>query len=278
MTDRRLVAANGRVAAIGLAGQGKADKYVTGWPMSVCRPVVDLRRAPDGARDRQVLLGACVTVFEDREGWSFVQIANGYVGYIRSADLGAFQDATHFVGTMATHAYSSDDFRSEPRHGLPFGARVRVVDERRHFYETTVGFIPKKHLRGLDRPYQDPINVAQLHFGVPYLWGGNSVRGIDCSGLVQVAHLACGITCPGDSDQQELTFGWYLDDAEELRRGDIVFWKGHVALVVENDTIIHANAHHMAVAYESLEQAIRRIEAQGDGLVTARKRLQRKEG
>jgi cell wall-associated NlpC family hydrolase len=271
MTDRRLLAANGRVAAMDLAGKVKADSYVIGVPRMVCRPVADLRRAPDGPRDRQILLGALVTVFEDRGGWSFVQIANGYVGYVQSAHLSAHQNATHFSGTMATHAYSVDDFRSEPLLSLPFGARVTVVDERRGFYETTVGFVPKKHLRVVDRPFRDPINVAQLHFGVPYLWGGDSTRGIDCSGLISASLTACGVTCPGDSDLQCDVLG--ADVQGDLKRGDIVFWAGHVGMMVDGETMLHASATPMATVYEPLKKVIARVEFQGHGQPLARRRL-----
>lgn len=269
--DRRLTPANGRVAALYLAGTVAAERYLAGWAASVMRPVVDLRAAPDGPRDRQLLLGAAVTVFEDRDGWSFVQAADGYVGYLRSADIGPETAPTHFVATLATHAYEAEDFKSPDLLHLPFGVRLTVTDERKKFFETNYGFVPKKHLRPLDQPMQDPVTVAQLHFGVPYLWGGNSSLGIDCSGLVSIGLRACGIACPADSDMQRNGLG--SDFTGDYKRGDLVFWKGHVGMMVDAETLIHANAHHMAVAYEPIAQAVLRIEAQGDGPVIARKRL-----
>ncbi len=271
MTDRRLTPANGRVAAMHLAGQVDAERYLEGWPAMVAAPVVDLRAAPDGPRDRQLLLGAIVTVFEDLDGWSFVQGGDGYVGYVQSDRLATVTPPSHFVATAATHAYAEEDFKSPDLHGLPFGARVKVLDERRKFFETNVGFVPKSHLRALDRPFTDPATVAQLHFGAPYLWGGNSTRGIDCSGLVAAALLACAIPCPADSDMQQADLGAPFEGA--YQRGDLLFWKGHVGMMVDDTTLIHANAHHMATAYEPVERAILRIEAQGDGPVVARKRL-----
>ena len=271
MSDRRLTPANGRVAAMHLAGQVEAERYVEGQPAMVAAPVVDLCASPDGARDRQLLLGAEVVVFEDRNGWSFVQAVDGYVGYVRSADLGAVTAPSHFVATAATHAYRDEDFKSPDLHQLPFGARVVVLDERRRFFETNLGFVPKSHLRGLDRPFSDPATVAQLHFGVPYLWGGNSTRGIDCSGLIAAALLACDIPCPADSDMQRDALGQAFEG--DYQRGDLVFWQGHVGMMVDDTTMIHANAHHMATVYEPIERAILRIEAQGDGPVIARKRL-----
>ena len=270
MSDRRLTPANGRVAAMHLAGQVAAERFVAGEPRVLLRPVTDLCKAPDGARDRQLLRGAPVTVFEDHDGWSFVQAADGYVGYVPTDRLGPAPDHSHFVGTPATHAYAEEDFKSPEVMALPLGARVTVLDERRKFFETDAGFIPKKHLRPMDQPFDDPATVAQLHFGVPYLWGGNSTRGIDCSGLVSAGMTLCGQSCPGDSDMQQ-SLG--VATNEPPQRGDLFFWKGHVAMMVDTDTLIHANAHHMAVAYEPLAQAIARIEAQGDGPVTAHRRL-----
>lgn len=271
MTDRRLTPANGRVAAMHLAGQVEAERYVAGWSAMVGAPVVDLCAGPVGARDRQLLHGAEVAVFEDQEGWSFVQAVDGYVGYVQSGHLTDFTAPSHFVATVGTHAYTAEDFKSPDLHGLPFGARVTVLDERRKFFETNVGFIPKSHLRQLDRPFSDPATVAQLHFGVPYLWGGNSTRGIDCSGLIAAALSACGVDCPADSDLQCAGLGRSFEGA--YQRGDLVFWDGHVGMMVDAETMVHANAHHMATVYEPIERAILRIKAQGDGPVIARKRL-----
>jgi cell wall-associated NlpC family hydrolase len=275
MTDPRLTPSNGRVAALDLAGQVEAERYVEGERRRVLVPVADLDRKPGGQRDRQILFGTLVTVLEDRDGWSFVQsLRDSYVGYVRTTALGPARDATHVVATPATHLYETESFKSRDLAHLSFGARVTVLHELKRFWETPDGFIPKSHLRPVSRPFTDPVTVAQMHFGVPYLWGGNSVLGIDCSGLVQAALLACDITCPGDSDLQRAMLGQDLSEAEEARRGDLYFWKGHVGMVVDTETLIHANAHHMAVVYEPLRQATLRIEAQGDGPVIARKRLQ----
>ncbi len=271
MSDRRLTPANGRVAAMHLAGKVEAETYVTGWPMMVAHSVADLRASPAGPRDRQLLIGAQVTVFEDRDGWSFVQAADDYVGYVASQQLGDLTIPTHFVATAATHAYEAEDFKSADLISLPFGARVTVQDERRKFFETNIGFVPKKHLRGIDRPFSDPATVAQIHFGAPYLWGGNSTRGIDCSGLIAASLTACGMACPADSDMQHEGLGRDLEGPFE--RGDLVFWKDHVGMMVDAETMIHSNAHNMATVYEPIDRAVLRIDAQGDGPVLARKRL-----
>ncbi len=274
MSDKRLTPANARVAAAHLKGVVPAPRYAKGTPHQVTAPVLDLCSAPDGPRVRQVLLGARLTSFEVHAGWHFVQAeADGYCGYVRGSDasLGAAIEVSHRVASFGTHAYAEEDFKSPVQQALPFDARVQVLNERAKFFETNQGFIPKKHLRPLTRPFVDPVTIAQLHFQVPYLWGGNSTQGIDCSGLVQAALTACDLPCPGDSDMQRATLG--IAATGDYQRGDLVFWQGHVGMMVDADVMIHANAHHMAVAYEPIKDATLRIAAQGDGPVLAHKRL-----
>lgn len=270
MSDRRSLPANARVALRGFARDGQTE--VIPERVSISRPVADLRSAPNGQRDRQLVLGAQFDVLERSQGWAFgIAVRDGYVGYIAERDLGFDFAPTHLISARASHFYPTDDFRSEAQETVPFGARLRVVDERRKFVETDTGhFVPKAHVRLIDKAFSDPVTIAQLHFGTPYLWGGNSVFGIDCSGLVQAGLLACATPCPGDSDQQ-MSLGAEAQGAHQ--RGDLLFWKGHVAICVDAETLIHANAHHMAVAYEPITKSILRIEAQGDGPVIARRRL-----
>ena len=275
MTDRRLLPANGRVAAAHLQGQVTVERFVEGELRRVVAPFADLLRSPGGARDRQLIGGDAVDVFEQQGGLAFVQARkDGYVGYVAEQALGILPEPTHWVVAPASHAYAAPDIKSPDRAGLVFGASVAVTAELKAFFETSAGtFIPKPHLWPIGKRFADPVTAAQLHFGAPYLWGGNTVRGIDCSGLVQAGLLAAGIDCPADSDLQEPALGSPLAHDAELRRGDLLFWKGHVGIMADTGTLLHANAHHMAVAYEPVAAAIARIEAQGGGPVTSRRRL-----
>jgi cell wall-associated NlpC family hydrolase len=274
VSDRRLTPANGRVAHVSLKGRVAADRYVAGAPARVAAPLADLLARPGGPRDRQVLMGERLTVLDRHAGFAFVQAEkDGYCGYLAEAVLAKDRAATHWVAAPATHLYRAPDLKTPEAALLTMGARLSVVAEHPRFLETAEGlFAPRPHLRPVGEWLADPAAVAESLLGTPYLWGGNSRSGIDCSGLVQAALLACGIPCPGDSDLQ-MALGQPLAPDAPVERGDLLFWKGHVAMAVDDRTLIHANAHHMAVAYEPLAAAIARIEVQGNGPVIARRRL-----
>jgi hypothetical protein len=272
--DPRLTPANGRVAALSLKGQVEAARFVDGWARHVAAPVVALRHAPEGRRERELLRGEAVTVFEDRDGWSFVQAGrDGYVGYLPAEALHRMESPPDLrICTRATHAYDRADLKSPEGASLSLNTRLRHMGQEGRFILTDAGYVPAGHLAPVDRAEDDPVAVASLLLGTPYLWGGNSAFGIDCSGLVQAACLACRIACPGDSDMQAAALGHAVTDGRAPQRGDLLFWKGHVAWVAGPDMILHANAHHMAVAFEGLADAVARIEAQGGGPVTGHRR------
>ncbi len=242
-------------------------------PAQVIVPVLDLMRDHCGPRDRQLLYGETVQVRDVKNGWSHVRAdKDAYTGHVRSASLGPVQPATHWVSAPATHIYRAADFKSPEKISLSFGSHVTVLSNADDYAETGDGFIPIVHLTPVGTYLHDPLKVAAQFLGTPYLWGGNSRFGLDCSGLVQAAFEACGRPCPADSDQQEQAFGPPLPYATPPQRGDLLFWNGHVAMVQSPDTLLHANAFHMAVSLEPLGAAIARIEAQGDGKVTSHRR------
>jgi cell wall-associated NlpC family hydrolase len=265
--DRRVTAARGDIAAAHLAGRVTAERFVEGEVRVVVEPTAPLRRAPapDAPLDTEALMGERVAVYETtEEGWCWVQLADdGYVGWMPSAALAApAAAATHRVAALRTLAFPGPSIKVPPTRSLPFGARVAVARTQGMFAVTAAGdYVPAVHLAPLDVREAHLVAVAERFLGVPYLWGGKTACGIDCSGLVQVALGACGIACPRDSDMQEAALGAPVDPAGGLRRGDLVFWKGHVAIVADAATLLHANAFHMAVAREPLADALARIGA-----------------
>ncbi|MEM7732534.1 MAG: NlpC/P60 family protein [Pseudomonadota bacterium] len=277
MSDPRTTPYNGRVAAERLKGLVDSPVFDPGTPAMINKPLVDLLRNPNGARDRQLCMGEAVLIYEQRDGWAFVEAErDGYVGYVSVREVGDLPQRTHRVTARATHLYEHPNFKTFEATTLSLGSLIAVNGPTEgRFVETAIGmFVPSAHLTPLDQPEKDPVRVAERLLGTPYLWGGNSSFGTDCSGLVQMSCLACGIDCPGDADMQEDELGEHLPDHAPLRRGDLIFWDGHVGLMASADMLIHANAFNMATAYEPLRAAITRIEAQGDGPITSRKRLE----
>ncbi|MHA6264799.1 C40 family peptidase [Arenibacterium sp. CAU 1754] len=272
MSDPRSTFANANVAHLSLRGQVEAPRFVEGTLMRITRPVADLHRAPgQTALERQLVFGEPFHVLETVDAHCFGRAGlSGYVGYVAAADLGLWTDPTHRIAVRATLGFSAPDIKTPDPVTLGLGSRVRVAGSDGRFLRSADGYyIPANHLQPLESPENDPVAVAERLLGTPYLWGGNSAFGVDCSGLVQAGLLACGVPCPGDSDQQQQMLGAPLPENMVPQRGDLLFWKGHVAWVAEAETLLHANAFHMAVAFEPLGAAIDRIREQGDGPVTA---------
>ena len=264
--DRRLTPFSGRIAHRSLEGQVPALVFTDGEPARIHHPVADLRASPDGARDRQLLFGADVLIIERRMGWTFVQArADGYCGWVATEALGKPQGTTHWVCAPATHIYREASIKQGEVARLSLGAHVTVTGEEGMFSTTPEGFIPRQHLRPLGDWGTDPVALAESLIGTPYLWGGNARDGIDCSGLVQVAFHACNRPCAADSDLQRAEFGAFLPPGTPAQRGDLFFWRGHVAIAVSSERLIHANGHTMSVAYEEIAPCLARIEAAGEG-------------
>jgi cell wall-associated NlpC family hydrolase len=277
--DPRVTAARGDLAARHLEGRVVADRFVDAESRVVLEPVAPLRRAPqpDAALETEALLGETAAVYETTdEGWAWVQLdGDGYVGWMPAAALAAPRAAaTHRVSVTRTLAFPGPSIKAPPTRTLPLGARLAVLRTRDIFAVTDTGeHVPARHLAPLGTFEPDFVAVAERFLHTPYLWGGKTVWGIDCSGLVQVALAACGIACPRDSDMQEAALGTAVDVAsDDLRRGDLVFWKGHVGIVRDAATLLHANAFHMAVALEPLGEAFARIAA-SEGAPRAVRRL-----
>lgn len=274
--DPRLHPYRPDLAAEHLRGQVEAARFVAGTPYEVIEPIADLRRAPvpDAPLDTQALMGERVTVYETtEEGWAWGQLGNdGYVGWLSANALIAPGPApTHHVAALRTLAFPGPDIKLPPLLGLPLGARVSIVKADERFAVTASGlYLPAVHLTTLDAAEPDYVTVAEKFLGTPYLWGGRTSLGIDCSGLVQVALAAAGLPCPRDSDLQEQALGSRLAFSD-LRRGDLIFWKGHVAIACDGDTLIHANAHHMAVAVEPVAEALARIKKMGSEVTSVRR-------
>jgi cell wall-associated NlpC family hydrolase len=277
MSDPRLTPFSGRVALDGLRGKVAAEAFVTGLPMQVAAPVADLLRRPGGGLDRQMLRGADVTLIdaEGPDGYVFVQSRrDGYVGWLKADDLWQPLSNTHVVTALATHLYDRPDIKSRALMSVPFGSRLAVAETAETFVTLIDGsHIPAQHVEPVHHLVDDFVGVIERFLGIPYLWGGNSTRGMDCSGAILLALEAAGRPCPRDTDMQEAALGCALPDDAPLDRGDLIFWKGHVGVMRDAETLIHANAHHMAVASEPLDGAVRRIRTNGGGPVTSRRRL-----
>lgn len=267
--DPRLYAFRPDLADRRLEGRVAATRFVDGEDHRVMAASAPLRRTPrhDSALDTEALRGERVRVFEEREGWAWGQLAgDGYVGWLPSAALGQPGDPpTHRVSALRTFVFPAPDIKLPPTVALSMGALLAVRGEAGALAETDAGFVPARHLAPLDRPARDWVAVAERFVGTPYLWGGRTSLGLDCSALVQLALAAAGIACPRDSDMQANGVGAAVDHSrpDRLMRGDLLFWKGHVAIVAGEGRLLHANGHHMETVIEPLQQAVARIAGMG---------------
>lgn len=275
MPDPRLTLARDGIAARALEGIVQADRYVDTQLRQARLPAVALRREPSPAAEQldQLLFGELFEVLDEADGWAFGQAQrDGYVGYVASEALTAPGAApTHTVSALRTYGFSAPSIKAAPV-GL-YSMNAPVAEEAREgrFVKTSAGWIVEEHLAAIGEDAPDYVAVAERFVGTPYQWGGRESLGLDCSGLVQQALYAGGLACPRDSDQQ-MGLGEPMA-ADALRRGDLVFWRGHVAMLTSPTDIIHANAYHMQVVIEPLAEAVTRTINRGGGEPTGYRRI-----
>ncbi|MBO9574532.1 MAG: C40 family peptidase [Sphingobium sp.] len=272
--DARVHAIRPDLADVALANLYFAPHYAAPVPRVVIAPSVPLRAAPGAAATAvsELLHGETFNMLDARGGWAWGYCGHDhYVGYLPVAALGEPVTPSH-VATACAPVFSSADIKSAiatlvPAHGKLSGTRDGS------FLAIPEGFVHTRHVRPLVETESDWVSVAERHIGTPYVWGGRGGLGLDCSGLVQVALAACGIACPRDTDQQAEAVGTPIDDTAPLRRGDVIFFPGHVGLMVDDQRLVHANAHWMAVTIEPLSDVIARLADKHERPVTARRRV-----
>src|SRR5258707_4233241 len=279
MDDPRLTPARPDLAAKYLEGKIEAARFVVGEEFEIIDSLAPLREGPsaDAMLATQALKGERVTIYDrNGEGFAWGQLnSDGYVGWLPDSALAKPATApTHKVTALRTFAFSAASIKLPPLETLSMGASVTVQRDDGAFAVTREGwYLPRRHIGGLETMEDDFVAVAERFVGTPYLWGGKSSLGIDCSGLVQISLNAAGTGCPRDSDMQQDGLGRELSAVEmkHLQRGDLIFWKGHVAIARDATTIVHANAHHMATTVENTRDAIARIKAAGSDVVAIKR-------
>jgi cell wall-associated NlpC family hydrolase len=278
--DRRSTPARPDLAADHLRGVIDAPRYAKGHAKRVIAASAPLRRFPDAAAplETEALHGESVTVYDEEGEWAWAQLdRDQYVGYLPRAALGTPAKPTHRVAALRTHAYPGPNIKLPPLMALSLGARLEIVGREGDFAVSEDGLrLWSRHLKDAHSREPDPVAVAERFLETPYLWGGRTSEGIDCSGLVQTALTAAGVASPRDSDMMEAALGEPIavDDKETPpERGDLVFWKGHVGIMRDSVTLLHANGWRMKTISEPLAEARERIAANGGGRLTSLRRL-----
>ncbi|GLS46500.1 NlpC/P60 family protein [Methylobacterium brachythecii] len=277
--DPRLTPARPDLAALHLKGLVEAERYVAGEARRVVAPSAPLRKRPDSEAgyETEAVMGEAVTLYEARDGFAFVQLGlDGYVGYLPEAALGPIgAEPTDRVTALRTFLYPAPNMKRPNLGHLSLGATFASEAREGDYLRIRPGaYIVADHAGDLGDRQPDFCATAERLVGTPYLWGGRTSLGLDCSGLVQLSLLMAGMACPRDTDMQEAALGEPLRlGLDGLQRGDVVFWKGHVGLMLDAERLIHANGHHMTVAVEPLREAVERIAEKSFGAVTSIRRL-----
>lgn len=279
--DGRLHAFRPDLADARLRGRVSAARFTEGRPARVTAGLAGLHPSPDRheALDTQLLFGERVTVFDETAEWAWVQNeADGYVGYMRTGDLsGETLQATHRIRGLSAHVMPEPALKHPPMMALPMGALVTAEgSEGAYSRLATGGWIYSRQLQALDDPLPDFVATALDLTGVPYLWGGRSALGLDCSALVQLVLSFAGIAAPRDSDQQEAGLGEPLDwvEGETLpERGDLLYGEGHVAIALDGEGVINANAYSMSVLVEPRADIAGRLVAESGQGFRSRRRV-----
>jgi cell wall-associated NlpC family hydrolase len=277
--DPRLNAWRADLAAESLRGVVSAPRYAAGEARRVTRSVLPLRSAPrnDTGLDNQVLFGERVRVYDADATWAWCQLErDGYVGYVPAQGLAEIAAAsTHRVRALGACVYAEADIKSQALIHVPMNSFIAVEKSEDRFLKLADGgWMVARQLAEINRYAPDFVEVAERFIAAPYLWGGRTAQGLDCSALVQLSMEAAGLACPRDSDLQQKMVGTEVlvpTDLEGLQRGDLVFWRGHVGIMTDGVMLLHANAHHMAVVAEPLHQAAGRIAGTGSTIASVRR-------
>ena len=264
--DARVNAVRPDLVDIALAGTVIAPRFAAGVAMSCGPSVAMLHAAPgdDAMATSALLPGENFIVFDLAHGWAWGQcVHDAYVGWVRATALCPAVTTTHRVTVATTVVFTAPDIKAGVAATLPLNARITVSedDASGDFVTALGGYIHRRHISPLATTSNDPARLALGFVGSPYVWGGRTRDGIDCSGLIQAVLIASGIKCPRDSDQQANAFPAIGNG--DRRRGDLIVFPGHIGILADAETMIHANAYWMATVVEPLADAAKRLTPTG---------------
>ncbi len=271
--DPRLNVFRDDLADENLRGRVEAPRYIKGEIASIGKPVVSVHKSPNSnaMQISQALWGEACEVFERHNGWAWIKLArDGYVGYVKEAVIAPAFKPTHRVANVCTILFGDANLKTQPAHQLYQGSELAIAKREGTYACLASGAaVHAAHLAAIDHHEPDFVAVAERYLNVPYYWGGKTHAGLDCSALVQISLQATGTQALRDSDMQEKTLGHVVSDHKKLKRGDLIFWPGHVGIMQSATQIIHANGHHMKVTSELLSV----VTARSDKPISSIKRL-----